>query len=83
MIKYFKFHRGTKAEGKKHNPVLPLDSPALETDTGKWKVGDGVAHWNDLPYTPAEEVFRTGKFKYDDYPSTFATITIDRSEDTA
>jgi hypothetical protein len=32
------------------NPVLAARELALETDTGLYKVGDGAADWNSLPY---------------------------------
>lgn len=32
------------------NPVLFEGEAGHETDTGKWKLGDGVTAWNDLPY---------------------------------
>ena len=33
-----------------HNPVLAEGEPGFETDTGRFKIGDGVTPWNDLPY---------------------------------
>lgn len=32
------------------NPVLLLNEHAVETDTGKVKVGDGASAWTDLDY---------------------------------
>lgn len=32
------------------NPVLFLGEPGYETDTGKFKIGDGVSTWSDLDY---------------------------------
>lgn len=32
------------------NPVCASREPCYETDTGKLKFGDGVTHYNDLPY---------------------------------
>ena len=32
------------------NPLLARREVAVESDTGKIKVGDGVTLWNDLPY---------------------------------
>ena len=32
------------------NPLLARREVAVEIDTGKIKVGDGVTLWNDLPY---------------------------------
>lgn len=32
------------------NPVLANGEPGYEDDTGKFKIGDGVARWLDLEY---------------------------------
>lgn len=40
----------TAAEWAAANPVILAREPALETDTGKIKYGDGVTAWNSLPY---------------------------------
>lgn len=32
------------------NPILGEREMALETDTNQFKIGDGINHWNDLPY---------------------------------
>ena len=32
------------------NPVLLLGEPGYETDTGKFKIGDGVSTWSNLDY---------------------------------
>jgi hypothetical protein len=42
--------RDTAAAWTASNPVLAAGEPALETDTGKVKVGDGVRNWTTLPY---------------------------------
>lgn len=39
------------------NPVLKIREPAIETDTGKFKIGNGVTAWNDLAYFANEEEF--------------------------
>lgn len=44
------FRRGTAAQGAAANPVLNLGELAYETDTAKFKIGDGVTAWNSLPY---------------------------------
>lgn len=41
---------GTAALWASRNPVLAFRELGVETDTKKMKVGDGVTHWNDLPY---------------------------------
>lgn len=42
--------RGTEAGWTSANPVLSVGEPGLETDTGKFKWGDGTTAWNDLDY---------------------------------
>jgi len=32
------------------NPILGEGELALELDTDRFKIGDGIHHWNDLPY---------------------------------
>lgn len=41
----------TAANWASVNPVLKIDEPGREQDTGKVKIGDGVTHWNDLGYS--------------------------------
>lgn len=45
-----RFRRGSAASWTANNPVLAHGEPALEMDTGKMKVGDGITPWVDLPY---------------------------------
>lgn len=40
----------TAAQLAAQNPVLKKRQLQFEGDTGKAKVGDGVTHWNELPY---------------------------------
>lgn len=42
--------RATAANAAASNPILYDGERGYETDTGKWKTGDGVTHWVDLPY---------------------------------
>ena len=49
--------RGTAANWTSTNPTLSIGELALETDTGKIKVGTGSTTWTSLPYvgmTPTE-----------------------------
>ncbi|QDQ97995.1 hypothetical protein [Tomitella fengzijianii] len=34
-----------------YNPTLEQGEPGFETDTGLFKIGDGIAQWTELPYT--------------------------------
>lgn len=40
----------TAANWEAVNPILAQGEQAMETDTKKEKIGDGVTPWNDLPY---------------------------------
>jgi hypothetical protein len=43
------FRRGTSTEWTAVNPVPSQGEPGFETDTQKFKIGDGLLHWNNLP----------------------------------
>jgi hypothetical protein len=45
-----KLKRGTSIEATKANIILKNKNIAVETDTRKFKIGDGKTSWNDLPY---------------------------------
>jgi hypothetical protein len=40
----------TAANWAANNPVMLLNEPGVEEDTGRLKLGDATAAWNDLPY---------------------------------
>jgi hypothetical protein len=44
------FKTGLAAAWTAANPILTVSEPGVESDTRKWKLGDGTTHWNDLPY---------------------------------
>jgi len=46
----FKLRRGLAAEWTADNPILADGEPGFESDTGKFKFGNGVAAWNSLSY---------------------------------
>lgn len=43
--------RDSAANWDAANPVLAAGEPGVELDTGKFKVGDGVRAWRNLPYS--------------------------------
>jgi hypothetical protein len=45
-----KFRRDTAANWTDANPTLAQGEPGFEHDTGLFKIGDGLAEWNDLDY---------------------------------
>lgn len=46
----FKLRRDLAADWTSINPILASGEPGVETDTYKFKIGNGVASWNDLDY---------------------------------
>ena len=52
MAVRFQIRRSTASEWTDANPVLLDGELAVERDTQKWKIGNGVTAWNDLPYAP-------------------------------
>jgi hypothetical protein len=46
----FVLRQGTADLWAARNPILLAGEEGLETDTRNRKIGDGVTHWNDLPY---------------------------------
>ncbi len=52
----------TAANWASSNPVLALGEMGLETDTNKFKFGDGSTAWNSLPYVGAGASFKYGEY---------------------
>jgi hypothetical protein len=50
MATQIQLRRGTAAQWTAANPVLANGEPGLETDTGKWKFGNGSSNWAALSY---------------------------------
>ncbi len=42
--------KGTATAWTSANPTLVAGEPGYETDTGKFKIGNGTSAWNSLPY---------------------------------
>lgn len=42
--------RGSATEWSSANPILAEGELGVELDTKKFKIGDGVQHWNDIEY---------------------------------
>ena len=51
-----KQRRDTAANWTSNNPTLLAGELGYESDTGKWKVGDGSAAWTSLPYIPGSQL---------------------------
>jgi hypothetical protein len=52
MAVKLQLRRGTAAQWSAANPLLAEGELAVELDTGKFKVGNGIKYWNQLDYTP-------------------------------
>lgn len=50
MAVRIQFRRSTAAQWVAINPILAQGEMGLELNTGKFKLGNGVDYWNDLPY---------------------------------
>lgn len=53
MAQQIQLRRGTAAQATAANPTLAEGEMGLETDTGKFKIGNGVTAWNSLGYASA------------------------------
>lgn len=50
MSVQIQLRRGTAVQWSTNNPVLAQGEMAVELDTSRFKIGNGVDAWNDLPY---------------------------------
>lgn len=73
------FKRGTAARWAELNLVLEAGEPGFVIDENRFKVGDGVTAWNDLPYMGESNVVNA-KTHYD-FPSIGKANTIYKAED--
>lgn len=46
----FKLKRGFAAEWNELNPILCVGEPGFEIDTGRLKIGNGIATWSEINY---------------------------------
>ena len=62
MAVEIQYRRGTAAQWTAANPILAIGEPGYETDTGRFKVGNGVDTWSALVYSsgPAGPTGPTG-----------------------
>ena len=63
----FKLKRGTAARWAEVNPILAQGEPGFVYDENRLKIGDGVTHWNDLPYIDGKREVSNFDFK-DEFP---------------
>jgi Major tropism determinant N-terminal domain/Collagen triple helix repeat (20 copies) len=56
MANKIQLRRDTAAAWYDANPKLSQGEPGVEIDTGKLKIGDGIAFWRTLPYVNSTEL---------------------------
>lgn len=78
MSATIQFKRGTSKRWKELNLILHAGEPGFVTDENRFKIGDGVTAWNDLPYIGESEVYNA-KTHYD-FPSVGRENTIYKAE---
>ena len=54
----YKLRGGTAEQWVEKNPILREKEPGVETNTKKFKIGDGQTYWNDLPYYVNEDAVK-------------------------
>ena len=50
MAIQIQWRRDTSANWTSNNPIMPQGEPGFETDTSKYKIGNGSSAWNSLTY---------------------------------
>lgn len=50
MAIQIQLRRGSASQWSTQNPKLAEGELAVELDTSKFKIGDGIRNWNQLPY---------------------------------
>jgi hypothetical protein len=58
-VNQIQLRRDTAANWTSVNPTLAAGEVGLETDTNKFKFGNGTDDWTDLPYVSSEGGFQT------------------------
>jgi len=56
----FQLRRGLSTQWTSAGTTLAAGEPGVETDTGKFKLGDGVRSWNNLPYFVPQVLLQAG-----------------------
>jgi hypothetical protein len=56
MANKIQLRRDTAVAWYDENPKLSQGEPGVEIDTGKLKIGNGTAFWNDLPYVNSTDL---------------------------
>lgn len=70
------FKRGKKATWNRMNPILLSGEPGFETDTGRFKIGDGVQSWKELRYQDEFDWEEVENSSFLEFPSFGKPMTI-------
>ncbi len=85
MTSTIRLRRGTAAAWVSANSILAAGEAGIETDTKKWKVGDGTTAWNSLAYfnvAAAPPSFATPSIALGTAAGAGAASTVIRSDST-
>lgn len=74
----FRLKRGTSTRWKEINPILEQGEPGFVLDENRFKIGDGITPWNNLPYMGESNIF-SGQTK-DDFPKEGCSWIIYKAE---
>lgn len=75
MADLIQMRRDTAQNWAIANPVLGEGELGFETDTMRFKHGDGTNHWNSLPYfTDFDGAFNVSEYMDIEYPAHFAGL---------
>ena len=55
MANIIQLRRGYAAEWASVNPIIADGELCVESDTEKFKIGNGIDHWNDLAYSTGQK----------------------------
>lgn len=75
----FKLKRGLASRWIEVNPILAQGEPGFILDENRFKIGDGITPWNDLPYIGESNVY-SGATK-NDFPEVGYNWVIYKAED--
>jgi hypothetical protein len=78
MATTIQFKRGKREALARVNPLLAVGEPCYTIDENRFKIGDGVTYWNDLPYIGEDNVFNAST--HYDFPSVGRENTIYKAE---
>ena len=73
MVTKLKIRRDNSTVWNLINPVLEQGEPAVELDTGRMKIGDGISTYVELPYTSSTGAGGTSTIAWGDITGTIAS----------